>query len=52
MSCLGWLLIVLGLPCLLGYYIGGRKSTSWKNLGFIMLVAGVLIIYVSASVGY
>lgn len=43
MACLGGVLALLGLPLLIGYFIGGRKSAMWGNLGAIMLLVGLVI---------
>jgi mannitol-specific phosphotransferase system IIBC component len=43
MMVLGVLLIALSLPLLIGYFTGGKKNISWRNLGAIMAAIGVVI---------
>lgn len=44
MGVLGWLLIILGIPLLLGYAISDKKPKMWLRLGAILGVVGVLIV--------
>ena len=48
MSILGLLLAILATPLLLGYYNGGRKNISWRNLGIVMLIFGIIIMVIPA----
>jgi len=43
MIVLGGLLIFLGVPLLIGYFVGEKKNKSWRNLGVIMAGLGLLI---------
>ncbi len=45
MACFGALLIILGLPLMIGFYIGGQKNIMWRNLGLVMGVVGLLIVF-------
>lgn len=46
MAILGGALILLSLPLIIGYFVGEKKNRSWRNLGFIMLVIGILIMLI------
>ncbi len=46
MAVLGGILIFLSLPLLIGYFVGEKKNRSWRNLGAIMLVIGLLIMII------
>ncbi len=38
---LGVFLVLIGLPLILGWLIGGRKNAMWRNLGFITVAMGL-----------
>jgi hypothetical protein len=44
MSIFGIGLLILGIPLLLGYFIGEKKNRSWRNLGLIMCGFGLLLV--------
>lgn len=41
---LGGILILIGLLLLLGWLMGGRKNSMWRNLGLITGGIGLLIV--------
>jgi len=41
---LGIILVLIGLPLVIVYYAGGKKNVMWRNLGFIAIIFGFLII--------
>jgi drug/metabolite transporter superfamily protein YnfA len=43
MVVLGGLLIILAIPLLVGYFVGEKRNKSWRNLGAIMGIAGLLV---------
>ena len=49
MAGLGWVLIVLAAPLLLGYLIGEKKNAMWLRLGLVMAGVGLLIVVIGAA---
>lgn len=43
---LGGVLIIIGLPLLFVYFIGGKKNITWRNLGLVPIALGLIIIVV------
>jgi hypothetical protein len=43
MGILGGLLIFLSLPLLIGYFLGAKKNISFRNLGVLMFVIGLIV---------
>ncbi len=52
MACIGWLLLFLGAPLLIGFFVGEKKNIMWRNLGMLLLGFGVLIMLVGGVVGF
>ena len=52
MACFGALLIALGLPLLIGFFVGEKKNVMWRNLGLLLIVSGVLIMIVGGIAGF
>ena len=46
MAILGGVIVFLSLPLLIGYFVGEKKNLSWRNLGVIMLVIGLVIMVI------
>jgi len=46
MVIFGGILVFLSLPLIIGYFVGEKKNNSWRNLGAIMLVIGILIMLI------
>jgi hypothetical protein len=44
---IGVVLVIIGLPLVLGYYIGGKKNVMWRNLGMITIGLGVFMMVTS-----
>ena len=51
MGVLGWILIILGVPLLLGYVISDKKPKMWLRLGAILGVVGALIVVLGMVAG-
>ena len=49
MACLGGILVLLAAPLLIGYFVGGRKSAMWGNLGALMFLVGMVIVVVGLA---
>jgi hypothetical protein len=48
MGILGWLLIILAAPLLIGYAIQEKKNSMWIRLGLIMGGIGIVVILLGA----
>lgn len=44
MWVIGAVCIVLALPLLLGYFLGSRKNSMWRNLAILMIAVGIVLI--------
>ena len=52
MACFGALLIALGLPLLIGFFVGEKKNEMLRNLGLLLSLSGVLIMIVGGIAGF
>ena len=52
MACFGALLITLGLPMLIGFFVGEKKNFMWRNLGLLLIAFGVLIMIAGGIAGF
>ena len=54
MSCLGWLLVVIGVVFVVGYYLNlsNNHNKPRRNLGCVLLVIGIVIVYLVAVMNF
>ena len=46
MFILGWLLIFLAAPLVIGYYLNEKKKGVWIRLAIVMIIVGLLLVLV------
>lgn len=46
MAIFGISFVFIGLPLVIGYYIGEKKNSMWRNLGFITIAFGIILFFV------